>query len=204
MTRTPAPALLGFFGLALLLVASGCRTYGDDYGNEEATLEGIAEANEQFATDLARARTELATLRRAAEANPALEPLAEQYTEVLVAHGVTLDVHRDMAAELDVEDSIWDQTVGGWLGGGDYRPLHRAYGAIISEQQLVRDRYDELVRNVLTATRQDSINYAWALEPYPEGYYYVIPPQYERIRNLGAYTSMSRAIEQNSELSDED
>ena len=202
MTRTPTASALSLLGLALLLVASGCRTYGDDYGNEEATLEGIAEANEQFADDLARARTELGTLRRVAAANPALEPLAEQYAELLVAHEVVLDVHRDMAAKLDAGDSIWDQTIGGWVGGGDYRPLHRAYGAIISEQQIVRDRYDELVRNALITTGRDSLNYVWALEPYPEGRYYVIPPQYERIRNLGAYTSMSRALQQNAPLGD--
>ena len=185
---------LGLFGLTLLLLVTGCRTYGDEYGNEEATLNQIGEALEQFEDELARARTNLATLRRAAESDSRLGALAEQYAELLVAHETLLAVHVEQAAELDEGDSIWDQTIGGWLGGGDYRPIHRTYGAIISEQQIMRDRYGELLTNVLVATDRDSLEAPWTLEPYPEGRYYIVPPQYERIRNLGAYTSMERAM----------
>ena len=184
---------LGLSGLAFLLLLTGCRTYGDKYGNEEATLNQIGEANEQFADDLARARTNLAALRRAAESDSRLEALAEQYAELLVAHEALLAVHIEQAAELDAGDSIWDQTIGGWLGGGDYRPIHRTYGAIISEEQIMRDRYGELLANALVATGRDSLEAPWTLEPYPEGRYYIVPPQYERIRNLGAYSSMERA-----------
>lgn len=193
MANVLASRSLGLLGLVLLLIAGGCRTYGDDYGNEVKTLEQIYVANELFAADLARARTDLATLRRAAEANPLLELLAERYAALLVAHEVLLDVHRDMAVKLEADGSVWEETIGEWLGRGDYRPLSRAYGAIISEQQIMRDRYQGVIENVF-AVGGDSLAYVWALEPYPEARYYVVPPQYERIRNLGAYTSMERAL----------
>ena len=63
--RSHAP----IFGvLALMLLLTGCRTYGG-YDTEARTYAQMQQANSQFANDLTRAEGELNALQNAASTN---------------------------------------------------------------------------------------------------------------------------------------
>lgn len=156
--------------LLLLFVVAGCRTYGDHYGNEEALLANILEANERFGEELARAQGELAAL----ESVEAFGDYAARYAAVAQVHEAILAEHRDLAEEAKEHDD-------------NYRFLHRLYGAIISDQQIVKDRYGELVSAMARAAARDTT----ARAPVPDqSRYQVAPAFYERI----AYENQQRSL----------
>lgn len=152
-------------GLALLLLlATGCRTYGG-YGTEEALPRQMQQAVEQFADDLDRARSDVEMLAEAADQNSALAPVVEQYEHVIGRHEAFLDVHRQLV------DRFQDD--------GAYRALHRNYGAMISEQRLVETWYQELHRRVQRVQHgQPAVG-----EVPPASRYAVNPSYYDRIQN---------------------
>ena len=117
--------------LLLVVVAAGCRTYGS-YNAEALILEEIVQANRMFAEDLERARGDLAVLEGLEAANVSLEPLVAAYAAVILQQETLLALHQAMAEEAAENDD-------------DYRLLHRTYGAIITDQQLIRDRYSHVL-----------------------------------------------------------
>ncbi|MES3629991.1 MAG: hypothetical protein PPP56_07470 [Longimonas sp.] len=126
----PSPPLLSrsilFSALALLIVFSGCRTYGG-HDSEERTYAQMQQANERFASDLSRAEGDLEDLQDAARTNDVLQPLAERFETILEQHREHLDTHRDVEASLSPST--------------DYRTLSRQYRRIITEQRMVRQAY---------------------------------------------------------------
>jgi hypothetical protein len=169
MTNMSAkPTLQCFFGLLMVVVlAGGCRTYGG-YGTEAETLEQIRLANASFQEQLARAQADLAVLQRAMAQAPALRPYGAAYQAVLTAHEALLQEHREFLEEAEEN-------------AGDYRVLKRTYGAIISEQQIIRDQYAELLGAVGSAARglRDAGDASF------ERPYYVVPPYYDRVTSTG-------------------
>lgn len=159
--------------LAVVALLSGCRTYGD-YGTEEATMAEIVAANEEFGQALERAEAEGAELARAAATNPVLAVPAALYSQVLDMHRVLLAAHLLEAEELADGFSLFAT-----INQIPYRQLNRTYGAIISEQHAIRDRYQEvytLVGGVVGRPLPGSV------VGDASGRYYVVPPQYKDIR----------------------
>lgn len=159
--------------MLVLLVLGGCRTYGA-YDNEEQTLEEIAEANAVFADELERARADLATLDAAASGDARLAEPAVVFGATLALHELALAAHLLAAEEVDDDD---------------YRELHRLYGAIISDQQIIRDQYAYALAGLDT-----SVAATPAEDPGMQARYYVVPPYYERIRQANERLSVTERL----------
>ena len=157
--------------LLLAFIAAGCRTYGG-YDSAEKTLDEIREATERFAEDYERAQGERDALQRAAGNNPALGALAERFAAVVEHQGMVVEEHRTLAEEASAGGNI----LFAWVGPDSYRKLHRTYGAIISDQQVVHDRYAEVLRELQQAVGGEAP--AMVRE---EGRYQVTPQFYKRI-----------------------
>ena len=157
-SRLP-PALI----LVIAIGTTGCRTYGD-YGSEEKTTAKIAEVNEAFARSFERAQVDLEAFRRAAAGAPVLGQYADRYGEVVSRHGEMLDEHARAFER---------------LGGGISRYLaaSRLLRAIMSEQNLIAQRYAEVVRAAAGA-----IGIEVRDEPRPPDNYVHVPAYYERLR----------------------
>ena len=171
--------------LLLALVASGCRTYGG-YGSTEEMLGKIQQATQLFAEELERSKGEQEALQRAAAANPALADFAERFTAV---------VERQEAVVAEQQALVEGVHAGGnilfdWVGPDSYRRLHSAYGAIISDQQIVRDRYAEVLMDL-----QQAVGATTPAQRMPSRYQ-VAPQFYERIRSASGQHSVADILAQ--------
>lgn len=181
--RAPRRTHAAWGVLLLALTLTGCRTYGGDYGVREAMLSRIEQANQRFAESLERARGEREALQRAARSNPALTPLAARYAAVVARQEETVETHRMMAEGLTARSNILFT----WVGPDAYRTLHNTYGAIISDQRILQDRYDKVLRAV-----EQAVGGSDAARTAPEeGRYQLIPPFYQRLQHERAYRSVS-------------
>lgn len=162
--------------LIALLVLTGCRTYGGR-GTEAATYQQIQQAVRQFSDDLGRAQSDLQSLESAATSTPSLEPFAARFASVVQRHEATLDDHRAMADALSASSS--------------YRDLHRAYGAITTDQRLIGKLYNRVVDNVHATVRGIPLAQTDSLDA---SYYQVQPMEYDRIVNARRMT-MEQALQ---------
>lgn len=129
----------GFFhSLLVLLVAgfvlTGCRTYGG-YGSEEAAVHEIGQANERFAAELERARSDAERLQSLVARHETLAPFVAEYEQWVAEHAALLEAHKEKYEQLS--------------GGASYRKVSRALGAVVSEQQLVHEGYREVLEDML-------------------------------------------------------
>ncbi len=162
--------------LALALAVGGCRTYGG-YGSEAETLDQIQQANALFAEDFQRAQGDQAALQRAAASNPALGRFAEAFAAVLEAQQAVVAEHRLLAEEAAAHRR-------------NYRVLNQTYGAIISDQQIIRDRYAEILADV-----QRTVEATPARPVDPPSRYQVVPQFYQRIAYANARRSLADLLD---------
>ncbi|MFP4228581.1 MAG: hypothetical protein ACLFTE_07115 [Salinivenus sp.] len=132
---------LFFAALAALVVLSGCRTYGGR-GTEALTYEEMGVAVEELEADLDQAEMNLRQLRAAVEQEEALSPLADRYQELVQLHESMIAAQQEQVNSLSSDAA--------------YRTLHRAYGAMITDQTLLRTQYTRTLRQVYAATRDTS------------------------------------------------
>ncbi|HMB93532.1 MAG TPA: hypothetical protein VKP65_21950 [Rhodothermales bacterium] len=158
--------------LVIALLASGCRTYGN-YNNEEKTLDEIRRSNTLFEAEYEKAQGNLNTLTAAADANERLAPFATSYEAVVDVHEAVLQQHQILAEEAESND-------------GDYRLLNRTYGAIISDQQVVRDRYEALL-----ADMQHAVDSTAGFTILEESRFQIAPQFYDRIAHANAQRSLT-------------
>jgi len=140
-TLSPRLSLVGLFGLGLIVVLTGCRTYGD-YGSEAKIYEEMGEAVEELEAELESAQADLQQLRAAAEQANRLEPLLDRYQTLVEAHEALIQAH--------------EQEVNGLSAEASHRTLRRSYGAMVTDRRLLRRRYDRTVRRVYGVVR-DSV-----------------------------------------------
>ncbi|RMH63057.1 MAG: hypothetical protein D6685_08215 [Bacteroidetes bacterium] len=161
--------------LLLFVIVSGCRTYGG-YGTEDATLAQIEQANEQFTAALSRAETEAQVLRAAVGRYPALAPVAAGYEETLARHRALIARHEALLEQAAATSGLF-----AWIMQTRYRTISRIFGGLLAEQQVVYDRYLDAYESV---ARLVGAPVAWinAVTTSPRSRYYVVPPQYEAIR----------------------
>lgn len=148
----------------LVLFLAGCRTYGD-YGSVDKTVDKISEANEAFARAYERAQSNAEALRRAAQTNTAVVPYAEKYEMVVAEHGHMVDQHAE----------AFDALPGTVFR---YAASNRLLGAIVSEQNMIGNRYAEIARDAARVVGLDSSD-----DPRPASNYSLVPPYFERIRH---------------------
>jgi hypothetical protein len=151
--------------LLLVLALTGCRLYGG-YGTEAELQEQLSNVTNDFADNLARTEADLQVLERAASDRADLEPFVEQFRTLIDEHESLLDQHRSITERL--------------ADSGDYRALHRNYGAITTEQRMMRQRYDRTIRQIRATVSGESAD----AQPLPnESFYYVEPVEYRRMEN---------------------
>ena len=159
-----------------LLVLTGCRTYGG-YGTEAITLDQIQTATQQFAESLEQARSDLNMLESAAANNPALDSLEQTYRKTVSLHEEKLQLHREVVARFESEN-------------GTYRDLSRNYGAILSDQRLVQQRYQSLLRRISRTVRGLDAQE----EAMQESRYFVTPLFYPRTEQRIDTMTMNEAL----------
>lgn len=165
-------ALVGL--LALMVVLTGCRTYGG-YDSEARTYAQMQQANSQFANDLTRAEGELDALQNAASDNADLQPLAERYADLVEQHEQTLASHEEVVETLSADT--------------DYRTLNRRYGALITEQRIVNNHYRMATERVYATVTGGDV----PTRVVPEAISYTEPYEYRQMRNAERLT-MSAAL----------
>lgn len=160
MTFSRAFRSLSLTAVLAVLVLSGCRTYGG-YGSEEEAYEQIAEANRQFTEQLTRAQAELAQLVDG--------PAARAHEDYVARFAALVEGHEAVLAEqLDLQESL--------EGSGDYRKLHNALGAIVSNQEIVQNRYEELYFELVQSLDSTAVYDEVLLSRYA-----FVPPFYQAI-----------------------
>lgn len=155
-------------GLAVLLVLSGCRTYGDDFNRKAHMLSAIETANERFADELSQAQADLERLRTAAEDNTALEPYLERYTAAVATHEEKLSQHEEFEK-------------GAATNPNDHRVLRRNLGAVVTDHSGMRDQYVRIIRAIDFEVNPERAAQRH-LEPREKSQYQSTPPQYDQIR----------------------
>lgn len=130
--------------LLLLLLATGCRTYGG-YDSADAFVAKIREAAEQSFRHYDRALVERDALQRAADADSSLAPIFARFAAAVDEHALLVEEHHRAARRASSSNNILFR----WVGPDANRGLHRLYGAIISDQQVISDQYDEVRRALL-------------------------------------------------------
>lgn len=123
-----------------VLLLSGCRTYGG-YDAEPKTYEAMQKTVQSFEGELDRAEADLRRLKEAASETDTLQSLAEQFRGLVDEHTSLLDAQHRRIERLSPDAS--------------YRTLHQAYGATITEQRVMRRKYQRAIRQV-RAVVQDS------------------------------------------------
>lgn len=159
-------AATGLVAVLVLFVLTGCRTYGG-YGTEPETIDQIRIANDQFAEEMERARAEYEYLLEQVQQDPGLVAFAESYLAILQLQ------EQKLLENLDLAESAYDNP-------DNYRTLSRVYGAIISNQNVVEDRYDALYRVMVEARTQQVL----PEEALPPARWQVAPPEYDRMRRV--------------------
>ena len=159
---------LALTGLAVVLMLSGCRTYGDDFNRHAHMLSAMETANERFADQLAQAQSDLDRLRQAATDNAALEPYLERFTAAVATHEEKLSEHQGFEEQAAARS-------------GDHRVLRRNLGAIVTDHSGMRDQYVRLIRAVDFEVNPERAAQRH-LEPREKSQYQSTPPQYDQIR----------------------
>lgn len=113
--------------LVLLLgTMFGCRSYGG-YGSEEALYRQIQRATDEFAHEFEQMQQEQPDLEAHLTSNGSSAQITVSLGTALSLHGSLIEEHRELVESLSE--------------GSSHRALSRAYGAIISDQQVVRRLY---------------------------------------------------------------
>lgn len=130
-----------YAALAGLLILSGCRTYGG-YDTKPKTYAAMQTAVHSFEADLKRTKADLQRLEQAATEADTLQSLAEEFQSLVDEHNSLLETQRHRVERLGPDAT--------------YRNLHRAYGATVTEQRLMRQKYQRVIRTV-HVTVQDTV-----------------------------------------------
>jgi hypothetical protein len=151
--------ITGFLCLFLVSILAGCRSYGG-HGSEQATRVELEIAVERFSARADRMRGDQRALADAAAENASLAVFAPRLARIIQAQEQT------MARNLE--------TVAALGASSNYRELHRAFGSILTEQQIVEDRYGRLLTEVQATVRS-------GLSKSPTSRYSLAPAFYARI-----------------------
>lgn len=128
---------LVLFGLAL----SGCRTYGG-YDTKTKTYQAMQKAVQTFEEEVDQAETDLRMLETAAVESDTLQALAVQYRDLIDEHESLLQKQQNRIERLSSSSS--------------YRNLHVAYGATVTEQRMVQQKYQRVTRTVRAVVQAPS------------------------------------------------
>lgn len=116
-----------------LMVLGGCRTYGG-YGTEAKTYEAMQRSVDSFTNELNRAQAELRTLKDVAEKADTLQSFVNEFRALVDEHESLLHAQRQRFQRLTSDSG--------------YRTLHHAYGATVTEQRMMQQKYQRVTQAV--------------------------------------------------------
>lgn len=164
MRRYQVAAFIALFFLA------GCRTYGG-HDSEALTAEVLQQVVGQIADAARTAEGEMALLQAAAQDDPALASLADNF-------GMLVEKNASLVEKMSTME---EKT--------DYRSLNRGMGAAITELYKIESGYQSIKEE---AARLRGVNLATS--NVAEGLSYeAVPPYYRRIK-LASDVSMRTAL----------
>ncbi len=164
--------------LAALILLTGCRTYGDSgYESGPKMYSQMQQAVRQFEDDLSRAQADLQTLQQAADTNEALQPMLERFRRAVERHEQALASHRELVETLSASSS--------------YRSLHRAYGAMTTDERVVRKVYGRTVRRIQATVQGTEVVDG---ELTHESSYFIEPTESRRAANEAQRLTMEQAL----------
>jgi len=109
-------------------------------------------AVQAFEEELSRAQADFQTLEDAASTDTletdTLEALARQFQDHIDEHEELLEAQRERVDRLDADAA--------------YRTLHRAYGATVTEQRIMEQKYQRVIRTVRATVQDDEVEAASA------------------------------------------
>lgn len=157
------------------LVLGGCRTYGG-YDTESKTYEAMQKAVQSFEDELSRAQADLRKLENAGMEADTLQSLANQFHDLIAEHKSLLETQHKRIERLSADAA--------------YRALHRAYGATVTEQRMMQQKYQRAIKNVQAVVQGTS---AQTSVPKTERQYTIRPIGFPKQNEKGPLT-MERAL----------
>ena len=76
-------------------------------------------------------------------------------------------------------------------GGGDYRTLKRAFGAVVMNERTVTGYYNAIVQSIAEPYDTMLVHQRYYT---PESRYFIVPPYYNRVRFAGEQVSLAAAV----------
>lgn len=153
------------FLVALGLVLGGCRTYGG-YDTKPKTYQAMQKAVQSFEDEATRAENDLQELQEAAERADTLQVFAENFQGLLDEHQSLLETQRQRIERLSPSST--------------YRNLQSAYGATVTEQRMMQQKYRRILRRIQTTVQGVTTQ---ASRPKTDRRYTIRPVGFPSLRN---------------------
>lgn len=115
------------------MVLSGCRTYGD-FGAEAKTYRLLEETVLDFEENLDAAKQDLHKLEEAAADVESLHSMVDRYQSLTHEHEALLEKQRSRVERLSAD--------------AGYRDIHRAFGATVTEQRMMEQKYRRALKTI--------------------------------------------------------
>ena len=124
-----------------LLILTGCRTYGGG-STDDAVRASLLTVLKQIEAEVVAMGLESEKLANAAEVHTELSPFSERMQKVVLSYTKWKKKQKKL---VDQVTSIEDNILTDWVGTDEYRVLHRALGAIVSERELKQTQRDQIL-----------------------------------------------------------
>lgn len=160
--------------LSVVLLLAGCRLYGQGYHPQEQVYQEMLQENDEFAADLARVQQSTLQLGQVPPQDSATARFVRQLQATVAVHQTLLAEHRELASRFSGDE--WQ-----------YRPIRRAFSAILAEDEMIRLRYGELIRPQVEGDPR--LLERW--NELPESRYQIAPPYYEHLASLAQVASIT-------------
>jgi len=169
--------ILPILGICLF---TGCRTYGGS--TDEQIAASLQAISLQIGAEASVLKIESQILAEAADRHSQLIPYRERMDALVSDYQEMMKKQNEL---IDDATSIQDNILTNWIGRDRYRGLHRALGAIVSEQETKQKKRSLLLIDI--GTQLGVAQHRHAVE---EGRLHIRPHHYNRswaildLRNL--------------------
>ena len=161
--------------VAVLLVATGCRTYGSQ-DSRILLQESIDEIISQVSREGAALSQDAEKLAGASELNSNLRVFADQAQALVESHQQLVDRLQSIGTEIAEVSVVTDNPGARWLGPDRYRELHRVFGNVITERQQLMNQRTILTRDLGAALGLISLGHA-----AEQARYQIVPHHYHQL-----------------------
>lgn len=161
--------------LVVLLVATGCRTYGSQ-DSRVLLQESIDESISQVSREGVALSQDAEKLAGASELNSDLRVFADQAQALVESHRELVERLQTMGTNIAEVSVVTDNPGARWLGPDRYRELHRVLGSVIAERQHLMNQ-----RTILTRDLGAALGLATTGHAVEEARYQIVPHHYHQL-----------------------